>query len=466
MKTRILTAIAVAFMALTGCTGVRVATAGDEVDDVYYNREDRRADQAVADRSRSQAEAAIPEATSQDEDMDNGRTPSGSYDQGLAAKNGETESAYDRDPYADDDYYYSRQVRRFNSNSWNYYDPYYSYDPYYAIGTPTWSYYNNSPWWYDPYYYNGPSYAWTSNWGAPGYAFYPQQYYFNQPWYGNGWSVGFGSYSNWGYGGYGYGGGYGGYSNYYGGNYGGFGGNAYANGWCGAPGYYGGGTNFGNGSSTASNTSIGPRTNTSSLNTSGRPGNQPVLNPRSVRPYQGNYPVVTTPSRPVGEINSKNDIKNPNSGTPTVRGTQGVDRPTYNQPTNGNVTRPTTNDEYSSPRDNGSTRPSVNDGNSNPRYINGTSRPTTNGTYSSPRNDNGSSRPATNGNYSTPRNDNGSSRPSNDSYSRPRNDNYTAPSRSYESAPSRPTPTFSAPSPSNGGSSRPSNSGGSGQRPR
>ncbi len=463
MKTRILTAVAVAFMALTGCTGTRVATAGGEVDDVYYNREDRRADQAASARSRALAEAAIADEPEASDEQDDPRSASGSYDQGLAAKNGETEGAYDRDPYADDDYYYSRQVRRFNSNSWNYYDPFYSYDPYYAIGTPTWSYYNNSPWWYDPYFYNGPSYAWTSGWGQPGYSFYPSQYFFNQPWYGNGWSIGYGSYSNWGYGGYGYGGGFGGYGNYYGG---GFGGSNFGNGWCGAPGYYGGGTNFGFGSSTASNTTVGPRNNPSSLNTSGRPGNQPVLNPRSVRPYQGNYPVVTTPSRPVGNMNPKSDMKSDPNNIVTGRGSQGVDRPVYNQP-NGNATQPSRNDEYSSPRDNGYSRPSGNESNNTPRYINGTSRPTTNGTYSAPRNDNGTSRPATNGNYSAPRNDNGSSRPANDSYSRPRNDTYSTPSRSYESAPSRPAPTFSSPSPSNGGgSSRPSNSSGGSSRPR
>jgi hypothetical protein len=453
-------------MALTSCTGTQMISASDEIDDVYYNKEDRRADQAAATQAKAQAEAARANAPVQNDDNDVQNANTGSYDQGLAAKNGEDESGYTQQSYADDDYYYSRQVRRFNASSninnniysnrsWNYYDPYYSYDPYFAIGTPTWAVYNNSPWWYDPYYYNGPSYAWTSNWGAPGYSYYASQYSYNRPWtYNTGWGIGYGSSP------YGYGGGYGGFggSNYYGGGYGGgYGGygygGGYGNGFCGAPGYYGGGTNFGNGVSTsASNTIVAPRNNPSSLNTSGRPGNQPVQQHGQGRPYQGNPTVNNTPvTNPIKDYN----VQSANPNVSPSRAGGNIVRPTYNSNT-GAESRPT--ESYSRPRnDNGSSRPTYN------TNTGAESRPT-NDSYSRPRIDNGSSRPTESRpveNYSRPRIDNGSSRPT-ESISRPRNDTYSAPTRSYESAPAS-RPTYSAPAQSR--PSTPSTGGGS-SRPR
>lgn len=413
MKRQLGIVMAVVAMAMSACTGSRMATAGQEVDDVYYNKADRQADAKVAAEARAQAEtaASYQPADEQPEDQ-----PYTSYEDGYAAKNGETEGYYadDQGYYADDDYYYSRQIRRFNSNSWGYYSPYYSYDPYFAIGSPSWSYYNNSPWWYDPYYYNGPSYAWTYGWGAPGYYFYPSQYSYY------GWSMGYGCspYSNFGYGGF-YGGGY--YGNYFGG-YGGYG---YANGYYGAPGYYGGGTYFGNGGSTASNIAIGPRSNSSSLNTSGRPGNQPVFAPRPVRP---------TTSRPVKDLNLQSS--QPTENTVRTTGRPGYNSPTYNtQPSTG---RPTYN--------NGGTRPVQDNGvqsRPTPTPSEGTGRPTYN---------NGGSRPV--------QNNNGGG-----SISRPRQETYSAPRPSYESAPSR--PTYSAPSsPSSPSPSRSTSPSGGGRGSR
>ncbi|MFM2375086.1 MAG: hypothetical protein RLZZ165_183 [Bacteroidota bacterium] len=365
MKTRMMMVMGFTAVVLSGCSGTQMISAGTEVDDVYYNQQDQKADQKAMAQARAQAQTA--RAMDVRENPENASNPEGSYDRGLAEKNGETEgSASTVRPYADDDYYYSRQVRRFNSTSWNYFDPYYSYDPYYAIGTPTWnSVYNNRPWWYDPYFYNGPSYAWTSNWGMNGYnPYYTPFQMYNQPW--SGWSVGYGSPFSNGYNAFGY-------------PYQGFGGNAL----CPGMGFYGGNGGigyFGNafGSEGApSATTFSHRVNPSSLNTADRPGNQPILNARSTRPYQGNYPVVVTPRAdpktydPIPSTGRLGNVQPSSNGTNS--------RPTTNTFNN----HPTMDHGYSRPRTESQARPAMDRGSSRPSTENAASRPT----YSAPSRD-------------------------------------------------------------------------------
>lgn len=363
MKTILYTTLAIGGLWLSGCTGSRMAS-NSEVDDVYATSADYKADAEVY--------STVDDAQTARTNGNNASTsPADEYDQGYASKNADRRGEYveDQDPYGEDDYHYSRRLRRFNTRGYSYYDPYFAYDPYYAIGTPTWgAAYSNTPWWYDPYYYNGPSYSWTYNWGAPGNAFYSSYYSFNRPWWDRGWA---------GYGNNGWGnpGGYNsfGYSSYYGGGYGGFGGNYWSGGYnpC-APGFgYGGGGGFagggfgggGWGGSTGgtTTTSYGPRNNMSSLNTNNTSGNNPrpakYENPRSVRPYQGNYPLNSSatsinasgnPStvRPTGTPlnNSGNIGATPRTNTNTGRPVRGTAEPsTYSTPRNSNsYTRPAT----------------------------------------------------------------------------------------------------------------------------
>jgi hypothetical protein len=396
MKTRMMMVMGFSVVVLSSCSGTHKISAGTEVDDVYYNQQDQKADQKAIAKSQTARALAVRE------NPGTGFNTEGGYDRGLAEKNGETEgSASVIKPYADDDYYYSRQMRRFNSSSWNYYDPYFSYDPYFAIGTPTWnSVYHNRPWWYDPFFYNGPSYSWTSNWGMNGYdPFYSPFPMLNQPW--SGWSIGYGSPFSNGYNAFGY-------------TYQGFWGNAP----CPGMGLYGGnggigyfGNAFGN-EGIPSATTFSHRVNPSSLNTVDRPGNQPILNARSTRPYQGNYPVVVTP---------KADPKTyqPNISSGRIGNVQ-----PYSNGTNSRPDSKTFNPR--SAIDHGSSRPQT-ESQIRPSMDQGTSRPASE-SLRRPVMDRGSSRPAT---------DNGLSRPT-----------YSAPSRDFQSSP---RPSFS--SPSGGGTS-------------
>jgi hypothetical protein len=456
MKTILYTTLAIGALWFSGCTGSRIAS-NTEVDDVYATSADYKADAAVY--------ATVDDAPNDQANRNSGNTSTADdYDQGYSAKNAERRGEYiqDEDQYAEDDYYYSRRLRRFNTRGYNYYDPYFAYDPYYAIGTPTWAAYSNTPWWYDPYYYNGPSFSWTYNWGAPGNAFYSSYYAYNRPWWDRGWA----GYNNgWG-GGWnnGWGGGYNsfGYTSYYGGGFGGYGGNywsggynpcgpGFGNGGYGNGGFGGTGGGWGGNNGTTSTTSYGPRNNMSSFNTNNNNnGPRPAKyeNPRSVRPYQGNYPLNSTvtnlgvngnpstarPTRGTTPVNNSGNIgatprTNTNSGTP-ARGT--TEPSTYSTPRNSDTyTRPATGTE--TPRN--YTRPST----TTPRSVT-PSRSTT------PRN-------VTPSRSNTPRNvtPSRSATPSR---------NYNQPSRS--STPSRSVTPSRSSSPSSGSStSSPSRSSGS-----
>ncbi|HHG86090.1 MAG TPA: hypothetical protein ENJ82_15180, partial [Bacteroidetes bacterium] len=175
--------LAAATLWLSGCTGLRM-TSSEEVDDVYATSADRNtpanhtSSKEQAPSTNADKYSAADSRTS--EDYDRARESKYADDPNYVSDNNSRYGNGGDYNYGDDDYYYSRRVRRFNTRGFNYYDPYFSYDPYYALGTPTWSSYRNTPWWYDPYYYSGPSYSWTCSWGAPGYAFYPSQYAWNR----------------------------------------------------------------------------------------------------------------------------------------------------------------------------------------------------------------------------------------------------------------------------------------------
>ncbi len=51
--------------------------------------------------------------------------------------------------YDEDDFYYSRRIRRFNQpnyNAWRYYDPFFTNDLYFVMNTPFWNRWNNRGW--------------------------------------------------------------------------------------------------------------------------------------------------------------------------------------------------------------------------------------------------------------------------------------------------------------------------------
>jgi hypothetical protein len=481
MNTRIYTSLLLAGMVwLSGCSTSRYTTSSTvEVDDVYFNSEDARQEQKATTVTESRAAESRNNARTSPDDEATRPADAGRYEDDRNGKYGEDEERAfadeNQDPYTDDDYFYSRRVRRFTSNSWSYYDPYYAYDPYFALNTPTWNVYRNDPWWYDPYFYNGPSFTWGSSWGGfPGYAYSPFQNSWNDPWFrptygwgnswGNGWGSGFGG--GWGNGfGGGWGNGFG--NNYYGGWNGGFAGGGYYNGfnpYCppgigfgGGGGWNNGGWNnggiFGGGNGTPANNA--PRPGSATLNTNDRPGNTPTVAGSTVRPYQdanvNPRPAVTAPPRGTvlfdQPVNSRPATVRPVETRPTSGSSldNGGSRPVYEsrpvvERPKENYGRPATvspnatggNNDIGKPKETFSRPAPVNSG-SNDSY----SKPRE--TYSRPAPVNSGS----NDSYSRPK----------ETFSRPAPSNNSAPSMSRPSAPS--TPSISRPSAPSGGGGKP-----------
>jgi hypothetical protein len=121
-------------------------------------------------------------------------------------------SAWGDDPYYedyDDDFHYTRRLRRFHTQQaryWGYYDPYFTNDVYFVIGTPYWYAWNN---WYNPWSYRSQvvvrnsrrggwiytqTYVHTNGWNPWGYpvaVYYSDWHYrgFYDPyWYDFSWS--------------------------------------------------------------------------------------------------------------------------------------------------------------------------------------------------------------------------------------------------------------------------------------
>ena len=119
----------VGMVVFASCTSTQqVATS--EYDDVYYTSSDYT-ERTVPDRQSSFADR-------------NGRDAR-YYEDGYRA-------------YDEDDFYYSRRLRRFdraNNNAWRYYDPFFTNDLYFVMGTPYWNRWNNMGW----YNWNRPRFG-------------------------------------------------------------------------------------------------------------------------------------------------------------------------------------------------------------------------------------------------------------------------------------------------------------------
>lgn len=134
-------------MLLSSCTGSKYAST-TEYDDVYYSKSD--APEVIVVESDPVNRAADNDRYTYD--ADRYRRPVDNY--------------YD-EYYADDDFYFSRRVRRFNNvgaASWRYYDPFYTNDLYFVMGSPYWNTWNNNGW----YNWNYPRFGATFGWNTFG----------------------------------------------------------------------------------------------------------------------------------------------------------------------------------------------------------------------------------------------------------------------------------------------------------
>ncbi|MFN0201852.1 MAG: hypothetical protein ACKVTZ_10040 [Bacteroidia bacterium] len=265
MKTLSLSLFALSLVLISSCSSTRLSTAS-EYDSVYFGSKDQIGYASVETEENNEARYS--------------------------------------DTDREDDFQYSRRLRRFGStasnSNWRYYDPFYANDAYYVMGTPSWNTWNNngwydcnSPWIGTPYGYgfntfNSPYWGGFNSWNNPYMYGYGNMGYYN-PWINNYYGYGCG-FSPYGYGGWGnpwYGGGY--YGGYYGGGYYG--------------GYYGGGWVPGGNVVIGANQPIGtPRGSTSTL-----VGSNASVNGGTVTPNSG---ISVRPT-----INTQ--LNNPNTaGTP------------------------------------------------------------------------------------------------------------------------------------------------------
>ncbi len=124
------TAAKISWLALWGMIAVVFAScsstrdvATSEYDDIYYSSSDYTEDASTVATTRN-----------------SNNNYSRQYDY---------EASRYGDIYDEDDFYYSRRLRRFNQpnyNSWRYYDPFFTNDLYYVINTPVWDSWYNRGW--------------------------------------------------------------------------------------------------------------------------------------------------------------------------------------------------------------------------------------------------------------------------------------------------------------------------------
>lgn len=154
---------------MTSCTSTRHASQEAEYDDVYYSPS-TDAVEVVASRTDD------PTLNRQDED--------GNYVYNADRFRRPVDSYYD-EYYQDDDFYFSRRMRRFDqrgSASWRYYDPFFMNDLYFVMGTPTWNRWNSMGW----YNWNYPRFGATWGWNTPMNAGFGFGY--GDPFWGNNWN--------------------------------------------------------------------------------------------------------------------------------------------------------------------------------------------------------------------------------------------------------------------------------------
>ena len=143
--------------AVSACTGSRY-TSSSEYDDVYFTSADKAEVEVVSDFQEDQYSDDPAVYTNPDRDNRN-------YNSDRYRQVDNYNDAY----YQDDDFYYSRRLRRFgqSSNAWRYYDPYFTNDIYYVMGSPYWNRWNNNGW----YDWNRPRFgaSWSLTYGSPGF---------------------------------------------------------------------------------------------------------------------------------------------------------------------------------------------------------------------------------------------------------------------------------------------------------
>ncbi|MEM9931309.1 MAG: hypothetical protein AAF840_15950 [Bacteroidota bacterium] len=143
MKYLSLGVVALLGLTFSACTSARYAST-TEYDDVYYTSEDRTEPVATTQRT-------------QRSNQDDYRYDE--YDNRYSERRADVDSYADY-YYSDDDFHFSRRLRRFDQNAaagnWRYYDPYFANDLYFVMGTPSWNrWYNNYGW----YNWNSPRFA-------------------------------------------------------------------------------------------------------------------------------------------------------------------------------------------------------------------------------------------------------------------------------------------------------------------
>jgi hypothetical protein len=408
--------VALAAIGFVACSGPRYASS-TEYDDVYYSRSDQ---------------TTLPSAEAQD-----------TYNDNTTRYQREPVESYNDTYYSDDDFYYSRRLRRFGTSStsnWRYYDPYFSNDLYFVMGTPAWNAWNANGW----YNWNQPRFGrpWNDPFFGAGFGF--------SPYFGSRFNM-YSSWMNYGYydpfvsNFYGYDPFFGpfGMNSFYGGFGAGFG-NPYAGfGLGGFGGYYCPPTGF-----VPANAWRGWRSNVANNSvTRRRTSTQSTASQTGFTPNQGSpRNTVSTP-----RTASSNDYLSPRTRTSAATLPARSTRATGTM-TNGRTTVPTRPSRSGTSVTRPSTRTTTSGSYSRPSTR--TSRPSTTTaprrTYTSPsrstvpqRNYSSPSRTSPSRSYSSP------SRSSSNSYSRPS----SSPSRSY-SSPSRSSSSSSSRSSSSSGSVR------------
>ena len=142
MKYLSLGVVALLGLTFSACTTARYAST-TEYDDVYYTSEDRTEPVATTQRT-------------QRSNQDDYRYDD--YDDRYSERRADVDSYADY-YYSDDDFHFSRRLRRFDQNAaagnWRYYDPYFANDLYFVMGTPSWNRWYNNGW----YNWNSPRFA-------------------------------------------------------------------------------------------------------------------------------------------------------------------------------------------------------------------------------------------------------------------------------------------------------------------